>query len=98
MGDVGNHEKPVALKAVTRGPHDKKPVNMNGPLYMQARNSNVVLVRRARRKEDSGWKLFVQWLIENQIGTSLACSSHEYRWRPCLAFCVAAGTIPWGIR
>ncbi|ROT41032.1 TLC domain-containing protein [Sodiomyces alkalinus F11] len=51
--------------------HGQKPKNMNGPLYMQnAGNSNVVLVRRVRRKDASTWKLFTQWMVENQIGLS----------------------------
>ncbi|ODA75819.1 hypothetical protein RJ55_08641 [Drechmeria coniospora] len=44
--------------------------NMNGPLYMQTSNSNVVLVRRLRRKDDGTWKHLCRWFVENQIGLS----------------------------
>lgn len=44
--------------------------NMNGPLYMQTSGSNIVLVRRLRRKEESTWKHLSRWFVENQIGMS----------------------------
>lgn len=43
--------------------------NMNGPLYMQTSGSNVVLVRRLKRKDEGAWKPLARWLVENQIGT-----------------------------
>ncbi|KEY73135.1 hypothetical protein S7711_04884 [Stachybotrys chartarum IBT 7711] len=45
--------------------------NMNGPLYMQTSGSNVVLVRRLKRKDEGAWKPLARWLVENQIGLSL---------------------------
>lgn len=70
MGDAGNQVKSQTSGTMgANGVSRQKPNNMNGPLYMQsARASNVVLVRRSRRKEDSGLKQFGQWMIENQIG------------------------------
>ncbi|KAL2754051.1 hypothetical protein ACRALDRAFT_2108764 [Sodiomyces alcalophilus JCM 7366] len=74
-----NDAKPSLQKPLARSPSTvnrstslrQKPKNMNGPLYMQtAGNSNVVLVRRVRRKDASSWKLFTQWMVENQIGLS----------------------------
>lgn len=44
--------------------------NMNGPLYMQTSGSNVVLVRRLKRKEENTWKHLSRWFVENQIGMS----------------------------
>lgn len=44
--------------------------NMNGPLYMQTSGSNVVLVRRLKRKDEGTWKPVARWFVENQIGTS----------------------------
>lgn len=44
--------------------------NMNGPLYMQTSGSNVVLVRRLKRKEEGTWKNIARWFVENQIGMS----------------------------
>ena len=43
--------------------------NMNGPLYMQTSGSNIILVRRLKRKEESTWKHLARWFVENQIGT-----------------------------
>lgn len=42
--------------------------NMNGPLYMQTSGSNVVLVRKLKRKDEGTWKHLTSWLVENQIG------------------------------
>jgi very-long-chain ceramide synthase len=42
---------------------------MNGPLYKQA-NSNVVLVRRVKRKNEGPLKQLTRWFVNNQIGTS----------------------------
>lgn len=42
--------------------------NMNGPLYMQTSGSNVVLVRKLKRKDEGTWKHLINWLVENQIG------------------------------
>ncbi|PHH67300.1 hypothetical protein CDD81_110 [Ophiocordyceps australis] len=44
--------------------------NMNGPLYMQTASSNIVLVRRLKRKDESTWKHLARWFVENQIGLS----------------------------
>ncbi|POR38402.1 TRAM/LAG1/CLN8 domain-like protein [Tolypocladium paradoxum] len=54
----------LQLKTGSRNP------NMNGPLYMQTSGSNVVLVRRLKRKEDATWKHLARWFVENQIGLS----------------------------
>lgn len=48
--------------------------NMNGPLYMQTSGSNVVLVRRLKRKDDGTWRHLARWFVENQIGSSLLLS------------------------
>jgi acyl-CoA-dependent ceramide synthase len=40
---------------------------MNGPLYKQG-NSNVVLVRRPKRKEEGPMKQLARWFVDNQIG------------------------------
>ena len=42
--------------------------NMNGPLYRQA-SSNVVLVRRIKRKGESPLRQFTRWFVDNQTGT-----------------------------
>ncbi|KAJ6446905.1 sphingosine N-acyltransferase lac1 [Purpureocillium lavendulum] len=69
-----------AAKAAAR-PHLKtgsSNPNMNGPLYMQTSGSNVVLVRRLKRKEDGTWKHLARWFVENQIGVNwLAASSSK---------------------
>ncbi len=44
-----------------------KPQHMNGPLYKQA-NSNVVLVRRLKRKNEGPMKQLTRWFVDNQIG------------------------------
>lgn len=44
--------------------------NMNGPLYMQTLGSNVVLVRRLKRKDDGAWRHLTRWFVENQLGLS----------------------------
>jgi acyl-CoA-dependent ceramide synthase len=46
-----------------------KPQHMNGPLYKQA-NSNVVLVRRVKRKNEGPMKQLTRWFVNNQIGAS----------------------------
>ncbi|KAK4237886.1 TLC domain-containing protein [Achaetomium macrosporum] len=46
-----------------------KPKHMNGPLYRQA-NSNVVLVRRPKRKNEGPMKQLTRWFVDNQIGLS----------------------------
>ena len=60
-----------AAKSATR-PHLKSGLsnpNMNGPLYMQTSNSsNVVLVPRLKRKQESTWRQMSRWFVENQIG------------------------------
>lgn len=78
MGDSDSHvsspvdEKAafVAAKAAAR-PQLKSGSsnpNMNGPLYMQTSGSNVVLVRRLKRKDNGTWKHLARWFVENQIG------------------------------
>lgn len=59
--------------------------NMNGPLYMQTSGSNVILVRRLKRKDESAWKLLAKWFVENQIGRS-------YHW---MFLCLAHGDSPF---
>lgn len=44
--------------------------NMNGPLYRQTAGSNVILVRRLKRKDEGTWKQVARWFVENQIGMS----------------------------
>ncbi|KAI6784257.1 Sphingosine N-acyltransferase-like protein [Emericellopsis cladophorae] len=44
--------------------------SMNGPLYMQTSGSNVVLVRKLKRKEESFWRAAARWFVENQVGLS----------------------------
>jgi acyl-CoA-dependent ceramide synthase len=52
----------------TRAPRRTgKPQHMNGPLYRQA-NDSVVLVRRAKRKNESPLKQLTRWFVNNQIG------------------------------
>ncbi|KAJ4298378.1 Sphingosine N-acyltransferase lag1 [Collariella sp. IMI 366227] len=46
-----------------------KPQHMNGPLYKQA-NSNVVLVRRPKRKNEGLMKQLTRWFVDNQVGLS----------------------------
>ncbi|KXX82367.1 Sphingosine N-acyltransferase lag1 [Madurella mycetomatis] len=54
----------------TRAPRRTgKPEHMNGPLYRQA-NSNVVLVRRPKRKGEGPLKQLTRWFVDNQIGAS----------------------------
>lgn len=50
------------LRAGTSNP------NMNGPLYMQTAGTNVVLVRKLRRKDEGTWRQLARWFVENQIG------------------------------
>lgn len=55
-------------KASARAPRRTgKPQHMNGPLYKQA-NSNVVLVRRVKRKNEGPMKQLTRWFVNNQIG------------------------------
>ncbi|KAF6826387.1 longevity-assurance protein [Colletotrichum plurivorum] len=54
---------------IKRNASTKQLKLMNGPLYQQGHNNvNVVLVRRVRRKDDSAWKMFSRWMVENQVG------------------------------
>ncbi|AEO64901.1 258a2273-c774-4aaf-a5d1-49d1141cd151 [Thermothielavioides terrestris] len=46
-----------------------KPQHINGPLYRQA-NSNVVLIRRPKRKNEGPMKQLARWFVDNQIGLS----------------------------
>ncbi|KAF4124388.1 Acyl-CoA-dependent ceramide synthase [Geosmithia morbida] len=64
------HDPVVAAKAAAR-PQLRPGSSMNGPLYMQTPSSNVVLVRKLKRKDRSTGKLLAQWFVENQIGLSL---------------------------
>lgn len=52
--------------------------NMNGPLYMQTSGSNVVLVRKLKRKDEGTWKHLTSWLVENQIGTLNSSPARSY--------------------
>jgi hypothetical protein len=60
---------PTKSEKVPNRPRLHSKNTMNGPLYMQRSGSNVVLVRRLKRKEDNAWKQLARWFIENQIGT-----------------------------
>ncbi|KAM0252325.1 hypothetical protein ACHAQJ_007763 [Trichoderma viride] len=64
-------EKSVASSSTA--PQSSRPANgsANGQLYMQTAGSNVVLVRRLRRKDEGIWKPFARWFVENQVGLSL---------------------------
>lgn len=63
----------TATPTIERNPSQKKPQNMNGPLYMQsAGNKNVRFVPRNRKQDDSALVLLARWFVENQIGTSHA--------------------------
>jgi very-long-chain ceramide synthase len=59
-----------AAKAAARPhlKHGSSSSSMNGPLYMQSSGSNVVLVRRLKRKEEGTGKQLMRWAVENQIG------------------------------
>ena len=60
-----------AAKGAARAPRRTgKPQHMNGPLYKQA-NSNVVLVRRVKRKNEGPMKQLTRWFVDNQIGAPL---------------------------
>ena len=65
-------EKPTTIAAKSSSRQHAKngapTANMNGPLYMQTSGSNVVLVRRLKRKEEGTWKSIARWFVENQIG------------------------------
>ena len=66
-------DKPTSSAGKSNRQHTKNGIptaNMNGPLYMQTSGSNVVLVRRLKRKEEGTWKSIARWFVENQIGTS----------------------------
>ncbi|KAL2269287.1 hypothetical protein VTJ83DRAFT_1471 [Remersonia thermophila] len=66
----GNGSAGTAKPAVARGARTaEKPQHMNGPLYQQP-NSNVVLVRRVKRKNESPMKQLTRWFVDNQIGFS----------------------------
>ncbi|CRK22799.1 hypothetical protein BN1723_018019, partial [Verticillium longisporum] len=61
----------TATPTIERNPSQKKPQNMNGPLYMQsAGNKNVRFVPRNRKQDDSALVLLARWFVENQIGLS----------------------------
>jgi len=60
----GNGSARPAARASRRS---GKPQHMNGPLYKQA-NSNVVLVRRLKRKNEGPMKQLTRWFVNNQIG------------------------------
>lgn len=61
--------------------------NMNGPLYMQTSGSNVVLVRRLKRKDNGTWKHLARWFVENQIGMCpcLRPMTRDNAWPPNFA-------------
>ena len=63
-GNGNGTAKPPSARAPRR---TGKPQHMNGPLYKQA-NSNVVLVRRLKRKNEGPMKQLTRWFVDNQIG------------------------------
>ncbi|KAG7291416.1 hypothetical protein NEMBOFW57_001435 [Staphylotrichum longicolle] len=66
----GNGNGNGTAKPSARAPRRTgKPQHMNGPLYKQA-NSNVVLVRRVKRKNEGPMKQLTRWFVNNQIGFS----------------------------
>ncbi|KAH6855389.1 TLC domain-containing protein [Chaetomium sp. MPI-CAGE-AT-0009] len=68
--DNGNSNGNGTAKPSARAPRRSgKPQHMNGPLYKQA-NSNVVLVRRVKRKNEGPMKQLTRWFVNNQIGLS----------------------------
>ena len=65
---ASSHENGAAKPAARAPRRTGKPQHMNGPLYKQA-NSNVVLVRRVKRKNEGPMKQLTRWFVNNQIGT-----------------------------
>ncbi|CAI4211212.1 unnamed protein product [Parascedosporium putredinis] len=57
---MATSSRPQAAAATSRADY------MNGPLYKQ--RHNIVLVRRARRKDEGSFRLLARLFIENQIG------------------------------
>ncbi|KAL7910224.1 longevity assurance proteins LAG1/LAC1 [Trichoderma velutinum] len=57
-------------KTVAGSSKSSRPAT-NGQRYMQTSSSNVVLVRRLKRKDEGLWKPLARWFIENQVGLSL---------------------------
>ncbi|KAL2136554.1 hypothetical protein VTI74DRAFT_3099 [Chaetomium olivicolor] len=67
---IPSHDNGAAKPAAPRAPRRTgKPQHMNGPLYKQA-NSNVVLVRRPKRKNEGLMKQLTRWFVDNQVGFS----------------------------
>ncbi|PHH91665.1 hypothetical protein CDD83_10750 [Cordyceps sp. RAO-2017] len=68
MSDSERRESSPPLDRAAKSAARK--TNMNGPLYMQTSGSNVVLVRRLKRRDDGTWRHLARWFVENQIGLS----------------------------
>ncbi|KAL7948501.1 longevity assurance proteins LAG1/LAC1 [Trichoderma barbatum] len=71
MGD--SHGLVADEKTVAGSSKSSRPANgsTNGPLYRQTSGSDVVLVRRLKRKDEGLWKPLARWFVENQVGLSL---------------------------
>ncbi|KAK4074494.1 uncharacterized protein Triagg1_5090 [Trichoderma aggressivum f. europaeum] len=68
MGD--SHGFVADEKTVAGSSKSSRPAT-SGPRYMQTSGSNVVLVRRLKRKDEGLWKPLARWFVENQVGLSL---------------------------
>lgn len=66
MGD--SHGFVADEKTVAGSSKSSRPAT-SGPRYMQTSGSNVVLVRRLKRKDEGLWKPLARWFVENQVGT-----------------------------
>lgn len=66
MGD--SHGFVADEKTVAGSSKSSRPAT-NGARYMQTSGSNVVLVRRLKRKDEGLWKPLARWFVENQVGT-----------------------------
>lgn len=65
MGD--SHGFVADEKTVAGSSKSSRPAT-NGQRYMQTSGSNVVLVRRLKRKDEGLWKPLARWFVENQVG------------------------------
>lgn len=70
MGD--SHGFVADEKTVAGSSKSSRPAT-NGARYMQTSGSNVVLVRRLKRKDEGLWKPLARWFVENQVGTLFYC-------------------------
>ena len=64
------HAKQAAPKASSPIRSSSSKHGVATPVY-NMQTSNVVLVRRLKRKQPTPMKQFTRWLVENQTGTCL---------------------------